>query len=56
MLKKPNCGIGFKIGTEILKHYQVHAGYNLGLRKVLKNSLSKDNKQQTYFIGISYMF
>lgn len=56
VFNRVNCGIGFKIGTDLFQHYQIQAGYSLGLTKTFHNGGNHRNRQQTFFAGVVYMF
>lgn len=54
VMNRCNYGLGFKVGAEFLRHYQLNVGYELGLNKIYKNSL--DTKHRTLTVGVAYMF
>lgn len=54
LMNRFNWGLGFKVGAEVCRHYQVNVGYELGLSKIFKNSL--DSKHRTFTVGVAYMF
>jgi len=54
LMSRFNCGLGFKVGAEFFRHYQVNVGYELGMNKIFKNSL--DSKHRTFTVGVAYMF
>lgn len=54
LMNRVNWGLGFKVGAEFCRHYQVNIGYELGLNKIFKNSL--DSKHRTFTVGLAYMF
>ena len=56
VMNRVGCGIGFKVGAEVFSHCQVQFGYNLGLTNTFKGTLDKDNKEQSFIIGLAYMF
>jgi len=54
LMNRVEWGLGFKVGVEVCKHYQLGVGYGLGLRKIYKKSL--DSKHRTFNISAAYMF
>lgn len=54
LMNRVNWGLGFKVGAEFCRHYQVNVGYELGMNKIFKNSL--DSKHRTFTVGVAYMF
>lgn len=54
LMNRLNWGVGFKVGAEVCKHYQVSVGYELGLSKIYKKSLG--SKHRTLSVGVAYMF
>lgn len=54
LMNRVNWGLGFKVGAEFFRHYQVNVGYELGMNKIFKNSI--DSKHRTFTVGVAYMF
>ena len=48
-------GLGFRVGTEFLNHYQISVGHDWGLKAFDKNS-NLDIKHQTLTFSFAYMF